>query len=295
MLSTPVVEASAPQIWGAEGMTSCAKDVQSPLLSCLNAYTNDELTRICNPLTTSEDLSQPEQEIKFDESLDELFAWNNLGNENAGDFASILNENSSSTTMMSNEVFDSPEEIWGFDTFNEDNLGMCAPASVVEGAEEIDFLMNDTDEPMKAAEETAPETSIDVENDLLKWIVDDQNIEDIPELSNTELESFQIPVSTQGTTASFYITELPENIKVEVKTTTDLNEEEKYRKMRIQNNEASRKCRQNRKRKLQEMDEECQMLQDRNTFLKAKVAEMEEEVKSWKRKLLSDIKSSKPF
>jgi len=218
-----------------------------------------------------------------------------LGNENAGDFASILNESSSSTTMMSNEVFDSPEEIWGFDTFNEDNLGMCAPASVVEGAEEIDFLMNDTEESMKAAEETAPEASIDVENDLLKWIVDDQNIEDIPELNNTELESFQIPVSTQGTTASFYITELPENIKVEVKTTIDLNEEEKYRKMRIQNNEASRKCRQNRKRKLQEMDEECQMLQDRNTFLKAKVAEMEEEVKSWKRKLLSDIKSSKPF
>jgi len=40
------------------------------------------------------------------------------------------------------------------------------------------------------------------------------------------------------------------------------------------------------------MEEECELLQQRNEFLKMRVEEMEKEVKAWKKKLLSDIKNN---
>merc|ERR1712073_278132 len=88
-----------------------------------------------------------------------------------------------------------------------------------------------------------------------------------------------------------FIEKLTLPVNVEVKT-EDLGEDEKYRKMRIQNNEASRKCRLNRKRKQEDMEEECKLLEERNVFLKSRLEEMEHEVKVWKKKLLSDIAST---
>jgi len=87
------------------------------------------------------------------------------------------------------------------------------------------------------------------------------------------------------------VSEISSQTKVKVKS-EDLGEDEKYRKMRIQNNEASRKCRQNRKRKQQDMEEECKLLEERNVFLKSRLEDMEEEVKVWKKKLLMDIKNT---
>ena len=81
---------------------------------------------------------------------------------------------------------------------------------------------------------------------------------------------------------------------LEVKT-EKLSDDEKYRKMRDQNNESSKKCRANRKRKHQEMDEELERLQDRNVVLRAQMDEMEREVRELKSKLLSDITISKKF
>merc|ERR1719245_1751926 len=66
-------------------------------------------------------------------------------------------------------------------------------------------------------------------------------------------------------------------------------------RMRDQNNEASKRCRANRKRKHQEADEELERLQQRNVVLRAQMDQMEREVKELKSKFLSDITISKKF
>merc|ERR1712055_656480 len=96
--------------------------------------------------------------------------------------------------------------------------------------------------------ERHPESTFHIEdNDVLKWIIDDQQIDDIPILENSLLKETQafesIPLSDNSKTTEFSLQELVLPVKVK---TEDLGEDEKYRKMRIQNNEASRKCRQNR-------------------------------------------------
>merc|ERR1719336_467850 len=131
--------------------------------------------------------------------------------------------------------------------------------------------------------------------DLLKWIIDDQQINDIPLIEHQEalVETYTGPVISLHEpleTLSFNLNVFSDTSKM-YKCQEDLREDEKYRKMRNQNNEASRKCRQKRKLKQQEMEEECEVLQQRNEFLKLRVQEMEREVKTWKRKLLTDIKN----
>merc|ERR1719410_3130320 len=71
-----------------------------------------------------------------------------------------------------------------------------------------------------------------------------------------------------------------------------LTEDEKYRKMRDQNNEASKRCRANRKRKHQELEDELIELERKNVVLKEKMDSMEREVKLLKKKFLSDISLS---
>merc|ERR1719422_175993 len=134
--------------------------------------------------------------------------------------------------------------------------------------------------------------SLELENlDLLQWIVNDQDInieieEPKPEVPHQEVErvSVIVPVVSQ----QFRIEPL------EVKT-EKLSGDEKYRKMRDQNNEASKRCRANRKRKQQETDEELERLQERNVALRAQMDEMEREVKELKSKFLSEITISKKF
>ena len=159
--------------------------------------------------------------------------------------------------------------------------------------------MND-EEPVEFMVEESATQTIDVEtNDVLKWIIDDQQIDDLPifEISEPDVTTaiHTVPVDLpESSTATFFVEEIPEIsqlTKVDIKT-EDLGEDEKYRKMRSQNNEASRKCRMNRKRKQQDAEEEFELLQERNTFLKSRLEEMEKEVKLWKKKLLSDIKNT---
>merc|ERR1712020_280571 len=162
--------------------------------------------------------------------------------------------------------------------------------NVVEGtAEEF--------QPLEAASPSLCQTldPLEIENmDLLKWIVNDQEIStEIEEpkpkvpLQEAERVSVIVPVVTQ----QFRIDTLE---SLEIKT-ENLSGDEKYRKMRDQNNEASKRCRANRKRKHQEMDEELERLQERNVALRAQMDEMEREVKELKSKLLSDITISKKF
>ena len=128
--------------------------------------------------------------------------------------------------------------------------------------------------------------------DLLKWIVNDQEIsteieEPKPKVALQEAErvSVIVPVVSQ----QFRIDTLE---SLEIKT-ENLSEDEKYRKMRHQNNEASKRCRANRKRKHQETEEELEMLAQRNVVLRAQMDEMEREVRELKSKLLTDITISR--
>merc|ERR1712048_1426056 len=99
----------------------------------------------------------------------------------------------------------------------------------------------------------------------------------------TEVErvSVIVPVQRQVPKESTPVVE----IKIE-----NLNEDEKYRKMRHQNNEASKRCR--AKRKSQELEDELMKLERRNVVLRAKMDSMEREVKLLKKKFLSDISLS---
>jgi len=55
------------------------------------------------------------------------------------------------------------------------------------------------------------------------------------------------------------------------------------------------KCRLNRKRKLADVEKEAEELDARNKFLRAQLEDMEKEVSSWKKRLISDIHTKKAF
>merc|ERR1711970_1444391 len=308
MQETPVVSISAPQTWGVERdsfpmeeefLLSLLKDQDTQRSSSTlstqgvenSPSTGKSFYRDFNTLPSA--LNTPEiTDFNFEENFEEFFTRNSLGIE-----AMKTNE-----TPMDETDFSQPEEIWGYKTFNDgddDDFGVCAPPSIVEGttdivtAEEVLFTF---EAPVEHLTEEAPESNFDIEaNDVLKWIIDDQQIEDLPIFEHSQPEEISAlhTVAVTLPEQPFTIAEISEAsapVEIEVKT-EDLGEDEKYRKMRIQNNEASRKCRLNRKRKHQDMEEECKLLEERNVFLKTRLEEMEQEVKVWKKKLLSDIKN----
>jgi len=193
------------------------------------------------------------------------------------------------------ETMDMTESIWGHGTFDfeENELDLCAPASVVEGT------FDQGESTFTVIEPTSGVDPLEIENiDLLQWIVEDQNINiqegllEVEEKTNfaktevVERVSVIVPVQRQLSEESAPVVE----IKIE-----HLTEDEKYRKMREQNNEASKRCRANRKRKHQELEDELIELERRNVVLKAKMDSMEREVKLLKKRFLSDISLSSKF
>jgi len=71
------------------------------------------------------------------------------------------------------------------------------------------------------------------------------------------------------------------------------SEDQKYRRMRDLNNEASKRCRQNRKNKFIAVEIEMEYLEEKNKELKFKVRKMEEIVATLKKKFISDIANPK--
>jgi len=308
MLETPVFEASAPLTWGAEGIFLPTEEIRiSPAEEILNNSAtlmvaeqtlNMETNHNSDFNTLPSALNTPEiTDFAFDGKFDEFFTWNDFGNEAMKTFETPMNE-----PFTIDTDFSQPEEIWGFKTFNDDDdFGICAPPSIVEGTivnENVKENLMHVEPPLKPEVEEFSEATFEIENnDVLKWIIDDQQIDDLPILNNSQVEptpvihNAPLALTEPSATTTFFLEELPltsQPIKIDVKT-EDLREDEKYRKMRSQNNEASKKCRMNRKRKQQDMEEECELLQERNVFLKSRLEEMEQEVKAWKKKLLSDI------
>merc|ERR1712184_17517 len=131
--------------------------------------------------------------------------------------------------------------------------------------------------------------------DILQWIVEDQEIDPLssckvsPSEQTEEVKRVSVIVPVSSPSTSFYIDTIKE---VEVKV-ENLTEDEKYRRMRVQNNDASKRCREKRKRKHQEMEEELEFLQSKNQTLLDKVASMEREVRAMKKRLLTDISCTK--
>merc|ERR1719350_1642285 len=118
-------------------------------------------------------------------------------------------------------------------SLDDANLGLCLPAIEAEGRIEL---------PVRLVGNNVESSEAD---DLLKWITDDNQIAD-----------FNFPNEVEEATTSFLI----EGVKVEMGEATkankrsrakmeELTEEEKYRRMREQNNKASQACRAKRKRK----------------------------------------------
>jgi len=174
------------------------------------------------------------------------------------------------------------ESIWGQETFNNvfetNDFGLCAPANIVEGT---------------IIDEGITEATVDVvdnndflqmENmDILQWVVNDQKIDfeivEQEEEVKPERVSVIVPVASATATAT---------VKIE-----NLSEDEKYRKMRDQNNEASKRCRAKRKRKHQEAEEKLVLLQEKNVELRAQMDEMEREVQILKKRFLTNISVKK--
>merc|ERR1712018_492082 len=149
-------------------------------------------------------------------------------------------------------------------SLDDANLGLCLPAIEAEGRIEL---------PVSVVGNNVESSETD---DLLKWIMDDNQIAD-----------FNFPNEAEEATTSFLIEEemgeaSKANKRSRVKT-EELTEEEKYRRMREQNNRASQACRAKRKRKLAEEEQELTLLHEKNIHLQAVFKSMQEEVALYKK------------
>merc|ERR1739848_402746 len=136
-------------------------------------------------------------------------------------------------------------------SLDDANLGLCLPAIEAEGRIEL---------PVSVVGNNVESSETD---DLLKWIMDDNQIAD-----------FNFPNEAEEATTSFLIEEV---------------KEEAYTRMREQNNRASQACRAKRKRKLAEEEQELAILEQKNIQLQAVLKEMEKEVASYKKRILEQV------
>merc|ERR1712186_147370 len=161
------------------------------------------------------------------------------------------------------EVIDNnTETVWAGLSFDDANLGLCLPAIEAEGRIELPVDVANNNNNVESSES----------DDLLKWIMDD-----------TQIADFAFPDEVEQATTSFLIEEVkteeveeaeePPKVKRSRIKMEELTEEEKYRRMREQNNRASQACRAKRKRKLAE-EEELTILQQKNIQLQTVLKNM---------------------
>merc|ERR1711963_1310665 len=294
-------------VWGVEGFNiSTSKEVEGELT------TGKQLTRVFNGLVeenTTEDTAMTNT-INFDDLLLEetVFVSTSIAPmdmieeeenlmiekntvplsedttnimemiENVA-FDLTLPEPLPTTTLHISEHKAEVEQMVEVETFStwtsldDANLGLCLPAIEAEGRIEL---------PVTVVGNNVESSETD---DLLKWIMDDNQIAD-----------FNFPNEAEEATTSFLIEEVKEEAtkankrsrRSRVKT-EELTEEEKYRRMREQNNKASQACRAKRKRKLAEEEQELTTLQEKNIHLQAVFKSMQEEVALYKKRILEQV------
>merc|ERR1719288_419642 len=283
-------------VWGVEGFNiSTSKEVEGELT------TGKQLTRVFNGLVeenTTEDTAMTNT-INFDDLLLEetVFVSTSIAPmdmieentvplsedttnimemiENAA-FDLTLPEPLPTTTLHITDHKAEVEQMVEVETFStwtsldDANLGLCLPAIEAEGRIEL---------PVSVVGNNVESSETD---DLLKWIMDDNQIAD-----------FNFPNEAEEATTSFLIEEVKEeatkaNKRSRVKM-EELTEEEKYRRMREHNNRASQACRAKRKRKLAEEEQELTTLQEKNIHLQAVFKSMQEEVALYKKRILEQV------
>merc|ERR1712037_802508 len=194
-----------------------------------------------------------------------------------------ITEQKTEVEQMVEVINTNTETVWAGVSFDDANLGLCLPAVEAEGRIELPVdVANNNNNNTSSSNVESSET-----DDLLKWIMDD-----------TQIANFAFPDEVEEATTSFLITE----VKVEEEKTEEvtkakrtrikmeeLTEEEKYRRMREQNNRASQACRAKRKRKLAEEETELAILEQKNTQLQAVLKDMEKEVASYKKRILEQV------
>merc|ERR1712060_674146 len=166
------------------------------------------------------------------------------------------------------EVNDATETFSTWTSLDDANLGLCLPAIEAEGRIEppVSVVGNNNVESSET-------------DDLLKWIMDDNQIADFSFLikgMKVEVMKEEMGEATKANKRS--------RVKME-----ELTEEEKYRRMREQNNRASQACRAKRKRKLAEEEQELTTLQEKNIHLQAVFKSMQEEVALYKKRILEQV------
>merc|ERR1711902_1296 len=193
-----------------------------------------------------------------------------------------ITEQKTEVEQMVEVINTNTETVWAGVSFDDANLGLCLPAVEAEGRIEL---------PVNVANNNGNNGSSNVDSsetdDLLKWIMDD-----------TQIANFTFPNEVEEATTSFFIKE----VKVEEEKAEEvmkakrsrikmeeLTEEEKYRRMREQNNRASQACRAKRKRKLAEEETELAILEQKNIQLQAVLKDMEKEVASYKKRILEQV------
>merc|ERR1712066_850423 len=300
-------------VWGVEGFNiSTSKEVEEELT------TGKQLTRVFNGLVeenTTEDTAMTNT-INFDDLLLEetVFVSTSIAPmdmieeeenlmiekntvplsedttnimemiENAA-FDFTLPEPLPTTTLHITEHKAEVEQMVEVETFStwtsldDANLGLCLPAIEAEGRIEL---------PVSVVGNNNVESS--EADDLLKGIMDDNQIAD-----------FNFPNEVEEATTSFLIKGMKvEVMKEEMGEATkankrsrvkmeELTEEEKYRRMREQNNRASQACRAKRKRKLAEEETELAILEQKNIQLQTVLKNMEKEVASYKKRILEQV------
>merc|ERR1711933_480063 len=138
------------------------------------------------------------ENASFDFTLPEPFPTTNLH----------ITEQKTEVEQMVEVINNNTETVWAGVSFDDANLGLCLPAIEAEGRIEL---------PVNVANNNGNNSNVESSetDDLLKWIMDD-----------TQIADFAFPEEVEETTKA-----KRSRIKME-----ELTEEEKYRRMREQNN-----------------------------------------------------------
>jgi len=248
-----------PELRGVEGfLYSTSKKVEQA------HTTGNRPTRGFNAPTPNHDTTDTSlQTINFEDFLtrDDLTAADTSMEEMIENAMFALPEPEVSTTDHFTFSL-AAAEVWAPTTFEDPAIGLCLPAAEAEGGRvELPVEIEDVED-----------------SDLLQWLMDD-----------TQIGGFALPQEAEATTPAFLVEVLKEEeTSVKVKTET-LTEEEKYRRMREQNNRASQDCRAKRKRVLAAQEEEVEELQGRNKMLRLILDTMEREVAQLKSMMLEQV------
>merc|ERR1711902_58683 len=193
-----------------------------------------------------------------------------------------ITEQKTEVEQMVEVINTDTETVWAGVSFDDANLGLCLPAVEAEGRIELPVNVANNNGNGSRSNVDSSET-----DDLLKWIMDD-----------TQIANFAFPDDQEEATTSFFIKE----VKVEEEKTEEVTkakrsriktEEEKYQRMREQNNRASQACRAKRKRKLAEEETELAILEQKNIQLQAVLKDMEKEVASYKKRILEQVSGAR--